>query len=78
MDESNLIRCLMQRASLLPEVEGFVSGTQSMTFAEMNRRTSQFANALRSLDIRPGSRVAILTRNQVECALWAGHERSIQ
>ncbi len=78
MDESNLISCLMQRASLLPEVEVFVSGTQSMTFAEMNRRTSQFANALRSLDIGPGSRVAILTRNQVECALWAGHERSIQ
>ena len=52
MDESNLISCLMQRASLLPEVEVFVSGTQSMTFAEMNRRTSQFANTLRPSPFR--------------------------
>lgn len=47
----------------------FSSGTQSIAFAEMNRRANQLANALRSRDIGAGSRVAILTKSQVDCAL---------
>ncbi|PIF74787.1 acyl-CoA synthetase (AMP-forming)/AMP-acid ligase II [Variovorax sp. 54] len=69
MNESNLIDSLMQQARLQPQAALFASDTQSIAFAEMNRRANQLANALRSLDIGPGSRVAILGRSQVDCAL---------
>lgn len=69
MNESNLIDCLTQQADLQPEAQLFASGTQFISFAEMNRRANQLANALRSLDIGPGSRVAILSKSQVDCAL---------
>lgn len=69
MNESNLIDSLMNQARLQPEATLFASGTRSIAFAEMDRRVNQLANALRSLDIRPGSRVAILGKSQVDCAL---------
>jgi len=69
MNELNLIDCLAQRVRLQPEAEVFALGAQSMAFDELHRRTSQLANALRSLDIGPGSRVAILTKSPADCAM---------
>ena len=68
MKESNLIECLEQRANLQPTATVFASDTQSTTFAELHRRTNQLANALVSLDVGPGSRVAILTKSAGDCA----------
>lgn len=69
MNESNLIDCLLRQSNQQPEAAFFASGAQSVSFAEMNRRANQLANGLRSLDIGPGSRVAILSKSQVDCAL---------
>ncbi|MGO4393672.1 long-chain-fatty-acid--CoA ligase [Variovorax sp. M-6] len=69
MNETNLIDCLARRAREMPDATVFASGAQSVTFAEIDRRTSKLANALRSLDMGPGSRVAILTRSPEDCAL---------
>ncbi len=70
MNESNLIDCLAQRAHLRPQAEVFASGdAQPTTFAELQGRTNQLANALRTLDIGPGSRVAVLSKSPLDCAL---------
>src|SRR5437868_10009700 len=69
MNETNLIDCLARRAREMPDATVFASGAQSVTFADIDRRTSRLANALRSLDMGPGSRIAILTRSPEDCAL---------
>lgn len=69
MNASNLIGCLVQRAQQQPDAEVFASGEQALAFAELNRRADQLGNALLSLDVGPGSRVAILTKSPADCAL---------
>jgi len=69
MNETNLIDCLARRARDMPDATVFASGAQSITFAEVDRRTNKLANALRSLDLGSGSRIALLTRSPEECAL---------
>lgn len=69
MQPENLLDCLAYRARQLPDTTAFTDGGRSTTFAQLEQRANQLANALRSLRVGPGSRVAILTKSQVECAL---------
>ena len=59
---------LTKRASLSPDMEGFVDveTERRFTFAEWNLRSNRTANALRELGVGKGDRVALLLMNSVE------------
>ena len=59
---------LTKRASLSPDMEGFVDveAERRFTFAEWNLRSNRTAHALRELGVGKGDRVALLLMNGVE------------
>ena len=65
-DNAGLI--LTKRASLSPDMEGFVDveSERRFTFTEWNLRSNRTANALRELGVGKGDRVALLLMNSVE------------
>lgn len=71
MEEMDLIDCLAQRTRSRGDTQLFTSanGAQSMSFTAFDQSVNQLAHALRSLNVGPGGRVAILTKHQSECAL---------
>lgn len=71
MEDMDLVECLAHRTRSRPHAQLYTSadGTQSMDLAAFEQRANQLAHALRSLQVGPGSRVAILTKHQSECAL---------
>ncbi|MCY3928198.1 MAG: long-chain fatty acid--CoA ligase [Acidobacteria bacterium] len=65
-DNAGLI--LTKRASLSPDMEGFVDveSDRRFTFTEWNLRSNRTANALTDLGVGKGDRVALLLMNSVE------------
>ena len=57
-----------------PDRPAIISDTGSRTFAELNARANQVANALRSRGLQPGDGIALLCRNRPEFveAYYAG------
>ena len=49
-----------------PDAPALVSGGRSLTFAELDRRSSQVAQALRAAGVRAGDRVAFIDKNGLE------------
>jgi len=54
---------LYRRANAHPDADALVSGERKTSYAELNRRVSRCANALRALGLQPRDRVAILASN---------------
>lgn len=69
MSAQNLIDCLMQHAEQSPHTALFTAGPRAISFADMNRKTNQLANALKSLGVGPQDRVALLSKSQIDSAL---------
>jgi long-chain acyl-CoA synthetase len=53
-------------ASTRPNKLALVCGERSLTYAEFNARANRAANALRSLGVQPGDRVAVIVHNSLE------------
>jgi len=66
--ESNIGLFLTKRARLSPNLEGWVdvATERRYSFAELNARCNRTANALASLGVKKGDRVALLLMNSVE------------
>ncbi len=66
--QDNVGLILTKRASLSPDLEGFVDieTERRFTFAEWNLRSNRTAHALRGLGVGKGDRVALLLMNSVE------------
>ena len=62
----SLANMLREHAKDRPDAVAFVDGDQRMTFAELDRRSSQTARALLDGGTRPGDRVAALMKNRIE------------
>ena len=66
--QNNIGQLLAKRASLNPEMEAVfdVGTSRRFTYAEVNARCNQTANALNALGVSKGDRVALLQMNSVE------------
>lgn len=64
--EMNIGHMLTRRALLNPDSEGLVCEGVRRTFAQMNDRANQLANAMTSMGIKRGDRVGILAFNEAE------------
>lgn len=53
-------------AAMRPNKLALICGERSLTYAEFNARANRAANALRSLGIKPGDRVAVMVHNSLE------------
>lgn len=58
-----LLDLLRRFAGERPQATALLFGGERLTFAELDRRSSQLANGLVSKGIRTGDRIAILARN---------------
>lgn len=56
---------LPQRARLTGDRVALIDGDRRLTYAELDRRTDQFAQALRDIGVRTGDRVAVLMVNGI-------------
>ncbi len=67
---NNIGLFLAKRASLSPNMEGFVDADtgRRFTFREWNERCNQTAHMLTEVGVKPGDRVALLLMNSVEYA----------
>lgn len=63
-DTPTLLDLLRRFVAERPDAPALLFGDDRLTFAELDRRSSQLANGLASRGIRAGDRVAILARNQ--------------
>jgi len=66
--QNNVGLCLTKRAFLNPDREAYVDGNGDLrlTFAQLNARSNQLANALLADGIEKGDRVALLLMNSAE------------
>jgi acyl-CoA synthetase (AMP-forming)/AMP-acid ligase II len=53
-----------------PDAEFAVQGARSVSYAEAQALANQIANALVAKGLAPGDRVALLSKNSIEHALW--------
>lgn len=63
---------LDMHALMRPDKIALICGERSLTYAELNTRARQVANALRSLGVRAGDRVAVMAHNSIELLEIAG------
>jgi acyl-CoA synthetase (AMP-forming)/AMP-acid ligase II len=63
---------LDMHALVRPNKVALICGERSLTFAELNARTRRVANALSSLGVRAGDRVAVMAHNSIEVLEVAG------
>src|SRR5262245_24160619 len=69
----NVRDLLEEAAAEVPERPAVVTRTDTLTYAELDRRVDQAASAWLELGIRPGSRVAFLVDNSPEFLIaWLG------
>jgi acyl-CoA synthetase (AMP-forming)/AMP-acid ligase II len=57
-----------RNALLYPDQEAFVYGVERITFAEFNARVNSLIHALRSVGVKKGDRIGILSWNCLEYA----------
>ncbi len=57
---------LTKRELLSPDKEAVVDGSRRLSYRQLNRRVNRLANGLRSLGLRSGDRLAILSYNCLE------------
>ena len=56
-----------RNARHFPDKPAFVMGPRRVTFAEHHARVGRLVQALRARGLRPGDRIAMLSRNSLEC-----------
>ena len=56
-----------RNARHFPDKPAFVMGSRRVTFAEHHARAGRLVQALRALGLAPGDRIAMLSRNSLEC-----------
>lgn len=66
MTETSLLELLRTHAAQTPDQPCLTFGAQTLSFAELNDRSSRTANALARLGIGQGDRVALVARNCLE------------
>ncbi len=57
---------LTKRELLSPDKEAVVDGSRRLSYRQLNRRVNRLANGLRSLGLKSGDRLAILSYNCLE------------
>ncbi|TAL01184.1 MAG: long-chain-fatty-acid--CoA ligase [Rhodospirillaceae bacterium] len=62
-DRCTIPGVLREQAALYPDAVALIFEGRSTTYAELERRTNQIANAFRAAGLRPGDRVAHLGKN---------------
>lgn len=70
-DADDLATLLSRAADTWPDSDAWVFDVtgERLTFADVHRRSSEFAAVLAGLGVRPGDRVAVMLRNQPEFPL---------
>ena len=63
MCEANLQRLLAERARTGGRRPALLFGTKSITYEEVDKESNRLANGLRTLDVSPGTKVAIMLPN---------------
>ena len=53
-------------AAVRPDKMALICGERALTYAELNRRAKRLGNALRSLGVKAGDRVAVMAHNSIE------------
>ena len=56
-----------RNARHFPDKPAFVMGQRRVTFAEHHARAGRLVQALRARGLEPGDRIAMLSRNSLEC-----------
>lgn len=69
MDDFNIVDCLHRQLKLNPEAILFTTTSESISFKVMTDRVNQLANALQSLHVVAGERIAILSKCQLSTSL---------
>lgn len=69
MDNLNIVDFLHQRSIQNPRAILFTTASESISFKEMVNQVNQLANALLSLNVSSGERIAILSKSQFNTAL---------
>jgi long-chain acyl-CoA synthetase len=64
----SLADIIRKRAAVTPELTALAEAGRNTSFAELDRRSSQVAQALRAKDVRPGDRVAYIGASGPEFA----------
>ncbi|MFK7977257.1 MAG: long-chain fatty acid--CoA ligase [Halioglobus sp.] len=66
--KTNIGSLLTKRAEICPQREAFVEFERArrFTFGQLNERSNRVANALLTMGIAPGERVAVLLKNSIE------------
>jgi acyl-CoA synthetase (AMP-forming)/AMP-acid ligase II len=59
---------IYRNALLFPDREAFVHKTSRVTFSAFNARVNSLAHGLRSMDVKKGDTVGVLSWNCLECA----------
>lgn len=59
----NIGEILTNRSRLLGHKEGFVRGSNRISFKEMNERANAFAHYLQTIGLKTGDKLAILCKN---------------
>ena len=58
---------LRAHAKARPQAPALTFGSETWSFAELHERSSRSAQALLAAGVKPGDRVALLTKNRAEC-----------
>ncbi len=62
----NTAEFLMIASSIVPDRTAMVCGAKSRTFAEVQERVNRLANAMQSLGVQQGDKIAIMALNSIE------------
>ena len=63
---STFAEIIREHAADRPQASALTFEDVTLTFAELHANSSRVANALRSEGVKPGDRVAVLTKNRAE------------
>ena len=71
MKDRSLLDALKRHVQVRPDAPAYRTGDNVLTFADVERVTSQIANALVTMGVGKEDRVACLTKHHTECLLLA-------
>ncbi|MEJ8849200.1 long-chain-fatty-acid--CoA ligase [Variovorax rhizosphaerae] len=69
MEDLTLVQSLQRQAAIRPDAPAYRNGERWLTFRDVDIHTNRIANALAAMGVGRGSRVAVLTKQHIECIL---------
>jgi acyl-CoA synthetase (AMP-forming)/AMP-acid ligase II len=69
IDDRSLLDALARHVATKPNAPAYRTGDEVLSFADVDRASNRIANALVSLNVGPGDRVACLTKHHTPCLL---------